>query len=141
MQKKKNLLRNEEGFTLIEIIAVLIVLGILAAVAIPKYLDVTASAREKTAQGQIGEVKGRLSVALADYMLNNSGAKPANGADLVTAANTLKAGSCPVASTTEGDFTFICAGGTGTTQTVTITVSAVQGIAITAQVGTYSFAD
>ena len=36
---KKNLVKNEEGFTLVEIIAVLVILGILAAVAIPKYFD------------------------------------------------------------------------------------------------------
>ena len=79
MREKKKVLRNEKGFTLIEIIAVLVILGILAAVAIPKYLSTMDDARNKAAQGQITEAKGRLSQALASYMLPNNGAKPAVG--------------------------------------------------------------
>jgi prepilin-type N-terminal cleavage/methylation domain-containing protein len=47
--KKK--LRNQKGFTLIEIIAVLVILGILAAIAIPKYLDMATDARAKALAG------------------------------------------------------------------------------------------
>lgn len=45
------MLRNQKGFTLIEIIAVLVILGILAAVAIPKYMDLQKDARGKALDG------------------------------------------------------------------------------------------
>ncbi len=46
-RKMKNMLENQKGFTLVEIIAVLVILGILAAVAIPKYFDLQSEARDK----------------------------------------------------------------------------------------------
>jgi type II secretory pathway pseudopilin PulG len=129
------MLRDQKGFTLIEIISVHTNLGILAAVAIPKYLDIQNFARVKAASGQIAETKGRLSTSLAVYMLSNSGTIPADGAALLTYANSINS-SCPTASTTEGDFTFMCAAGADST--VTITVTAVQGLTLTtAAVGSY----
>jgi MSHA pilin protein MshA len=136
------LLKNEKGFTLIEIIAVLVILGILGAVAVPKYIDVSNDARNKAATGQINEVKGRLALSLASFMINNSGSVPANGTALVSTANTLKPNACPTTSTTEGDFEFSCSGGAGTTKTVTISVTKVQGVTLSAPVtGTYNFTD
>jgi MSHA pilin protein MshA len=134
----KKTLRNQKGFTLIEIIAVLVILGILAAVAIPKYMDMQNTSRTKAAQGQIAEVKGRLSTFLAGYMLSNNGAKPATGTDLITFANNNTAGVCPTTATTEGDFEFMCAA--VSTNIVTVTVSKVQDQTLsTAVVGTYTF--
>ncbi len=72
MKEKENQLRRSEGFTLIEIIAVLIVLGILAAVAVPKFFDVADEARQKAISGAVGEMKGRVSQYFAEQLLQGS---------------------------------------------------------------------
>lgn len=77
------ILASEQGFTLIEIIAVLVILGILAAVAVPKFIDLQADAREKAAQSAIAEVKARLSMGYAKVLLE-TGMPPANIAAIRT---------------------------------------------------------
>ena len=67
--KKKKFLRNEQGFTLIEIIAVLVILGILAAVAVPKYFDLQTKAREKAIYTALSEVKVRINQHFAQKLL------------------------------------------------------------------------
>ncbi len=68
--KKKRLLRNEEGFTLIEIIAVLVILGILAAVAVPKFFDLQTRAKEKAVASAVAELKVRVNQHFASDLLD-----------------------------------------------------------------------
>lgn len=72
MKNMRKILRNQEGFTLIEIIAVLVILGILAAIAIPKYQNMQTAAQYNAAQGALGNAASGLSLAYAQCIVNNT---------------------------------------------------------------------
>jgi MSHA pilin protein MshA len=71
-----NCFGNKKGFTLVEIIAVLVILGILAAVAVPKYMDMAAEARNKAACAAIDEIRSRLASVQNKYLMNYNGMPP-----------------------------------------------------------------
>lgn len=70
--RNQNPLRNQEGFTLVEIIAVLIILGILAAVAVPRYIDLEASAKSRAIDAAVSELNGRESLVWADVKISGT---------------------------------------------------------------------
>ena len=72
MKKMKKKVKNEEGFTLIEIIAVLVIMGILAAVAIPKFFDLQDRARQKAIYTAISEMKVRVNQHFASQLLDGT---------------------------------------------------------------------
>jgi len=72
MSRRRSKVSNQKGFTLIEIIAVLVILGILAAVAIPRFMDLTSVASDKAAMQAVAEGKSRLSNQFARALLSGT---------------------------------------------------------------------
>jgi len=61
-----NKLNTSGGFTLIELVIIIVILGILAAVAIPKYQDITGEAREAAARGSLGSIRSGITIYYAN---------------------------------------------------------------------------
>lgn len=64
--------KNEKGFTLIELVLVIVVLGILAAVAVPKFLDLQTAARDARTKGALAALRGAITLLHAQYLLDTT---------------------------------------------------------------------
>jgi MSHA pilin protein MshA len=69
-----NVRKNAKGFTLIELIIIIIILGILAAVAIPKYLDMQQQAADATVRGVLAGLRGASNTLWANRIINSNAA-------------------------------------------------------------------
>lgn len=56
----------EKGFTLIELVIIIVVLGILASVAIPKYKNIVAESKEAACKGALGSLRSGISIFYAN---------------------------------------------------------------------------
>lgn len=65
--------RNQAGFTLIEIIAVLIILSVLSAIVVPRFIALDDNARIRALDCGVAELNGRESLTWANVKLSGSG--------------------------------------------------------------------
>ena len=63
---------KQHGFTLIELIMVIVILGILSAFALPKFADISGDAERSSIEGALGAVRSGSAIAHAAFLANGT---------------------------------------------------------------------
>ena len=80
-------MRNtQQGFTLIELVVVIVILGILAATALPRFINLSDEARTASVNGIAGSLRSAVVIVQAKFLAVGAGTSPVTMNDATTVA-------------------------------------------------------